>query len=120
AARAEVDRLTAKSADYQAELNLSTTQLRDKDARLSELQTRFAALSTVEAALKTRDSELAKLKAYHEGWEARLKEVEERAAREIAAAQAAAPEARLTAELNTLRATLARQENEIAKLLDRI
>src|SRR6185436_1526182 len=45
---------------------------------------------------------------------------EERAAREIAAAQAAAPEARLTAELNTLRATLARQENEIAKLLDRI
>lgn len=118
--RADLAALRAKSAGYQTELDASAAQLRKKEAELAELQARFAALSTVEAALKTKDNELARLKADLAGWGLKLKEVEEKTAREIAAALAAAPDAKLTAELNTLKGSLTGKESEIAKLLDRI
>ncbi|NOT64367.1 MAG: hypothetical protein HOP19_29465, partial [Acidobacteria bacterium] len=126
-ARAELRRHKDEFASMRADFDTTKASLKEKDSLIGDYETKLAAAAAAATAvtvgageLKSKDDEIASLKAAIEASKLKLTDIEAKAKAEIEAAKKAVPDVKLTEEANTLRLSLKAKEDDLGRLTARV
>ena len=126
-ARAELRRHKDEFVSVRADLDTTKASLKEKDSLLGGYETKLAAAVAAAAAvtvgatqLKSKDDEIASLKAAIEASKIKLTEIEAKAKAELEAAKKAAPDIKVIEEANTLRASLKAKDDDLIRITARV